>query len=238
MLLTSRSFAEYEAMFDLDEQVLDGRVLDCCAGASSFVAEHVARGGDGLAVDPAYAWNGAALASAARNGLGGGTQIIDQHPDTFVWDWYGTVGRREAMRREAAGAFLVDVGHNPGRYVAAALPQLPLAGQSVDVALCSHLLFTWSEQLGHQWHLAALREMLRVVRREIRVYPLVVQGTGAKVPFLDQVLGQLQGDGHDVELRRVPDEFQRGADSMLVARPASSNTDSLRPETGATARHG
>ena len=221
MLLTSRSFAEYEAMFDLDEQALDGRVLDCCAGASSFVAEHVARGGDGLAIDPVYAAGGSDLASAVRNGLDRGTQIIDQHPDAFGWDWYGSVERREAIRREAAGAFLVDVGHNPGRYMAAALPLLPLADQSVDLVLCSHLLFTWSEQLGHQWHLAALREMLRVVRREIRVFPLVVQGTGAQVPFLADLLGQLRGEGHDVELRRVPYEFQRGADSMLVARPAS-----------------
>ena len=221
MLLTSRSFDEYVAMFDLDEQALDGRFLDCCAGASSFIAEHVARGGDGLAVDPVYASSGADLVSAANDGLGGGTQIIDRHSDRFVWDWYGTVGRREAIRREAAAAFLVDVGHHPGRYVAAALPQLPLASQSVDVALCSHLLFTWSEQLGHQWHLAALREMLRVVRREIRVFPLVVQGTGVQVPFLADLLGRLRGEGHDVEVRRVPYEFQRRADSILVARPVS-----------------
>ena len=115
----------------------------------------------------------------------------------------------------------MDVGHNPGRYLAAALPQLPLADQSVDLALCSHLLFTWSEHLGHQWHLAALREMLRVVRRETRVFPLVVQGTGAQVPFLADLLGQLRGEGHHVEVHRVPYEFQRGADSMLVARSAS-----------------
>ena len=208
-------------MFDLGEQVLDGRVLDCCAGASNFVPEHVARGGEGLAVDPVYASPWADLVSAANDGLGVGTQVIDRHSDRFVWDWYGTVERREAIRREAAGAFLVDVGHNPGRYVAAALPRLPLADQCVDLALCSHLLFTWSEQLGHQWHLAALREMLRVVRGEIRVFPLVVQGTGAQVPFLADLLGRLRGEGHDVEVRRVPYEFQRGADSMLVARPAS-----------------
>lgn len=208
-------------MFDLDEQALDGRVLDCCAGASNFIAEHVARGGDGLAIDPVYASSGTGLASAVRNGLGGGTQIIDRHSDRFVWDWYGTVEGREAIRGEAAAAFLVDVGHNPGRYVAAALPRLPLADESVDLALCSHLLFTWSEQLGHEWHLAALREMLRVVRREIRVFPLVVQGTGAQVPFLADLLSQLRSEGHDLEVRRVPYEFQRGADSMLVARPAS-----------------
>ena len=172
MLLTSRSYDEYVAMFDLDEQALDGRFLDCCAGASSFIAEHVARGGDGLAVDPVYASSGADLVSAANDGLGGGTQIIDRHSDRFVWDWYGTVGRREAIWREAAGAFLVDVGHNPGRYVAAALPQLPLADQSVDLVLCSHLLFTWSEQLGHQWHLAALRRRVYVANNAGHAHPV------------------------------------------------------------------
>lgn len=144
MLLTARSFAEYEAMFDLDEQALDGRVLDCCAGASSFVAEHVARGGDGLAIDPVYASSGTDLASAISNGLGAGTQIIDQHPDAFEWGWYGTVERREAIRREAAAAFLrgrrSQPGQIPGRRATPAASRRPVRRPGAVFAPAFHLV--------------------------------------------------------------------------------------------------
>ncbi|MBO0878007.1 MAG: hypothetical protein J2P19_31920, partial [Pseudonocardia sp.] len=62
MLVTSRSAAEYHAMFDLTPADLAAvSVLDCCAGGSSFAAETagaVASGRNGgwvVAVDPAYA---------------------------------------------------------------------------------------------------------------------------------------------------------------------------------------
>src|SRR6266511_4201344 len=100
MLVTCRSFAEYAAMFDLDGCELDGLVVDCCAGASSFVA--------------------------------------------------------------------------------------------------------------------ALAEMLRVTRREVRVFPLVVQRTAEPVPFLGQLVDELRTGGCQVTLRDVAYEFQRGARTMLV----------------------
>jgi hypothetical protein len=87
--------------------------------------------------------------------------------------------------------------------------------------LCSHLLFTWSDRLGVDWHRAALTEMLRVTAGEVRVFPLVVQGTGEPVPFLGQLVDEMRAAGFEVELREVPYEFQRGADTMLrVARRA------------------
>src|SRR5206468_10656224 len=69
VLVTSRSFEEYVAMFALDEAQLPGlRVLDCCAGASTFVAAARARGCQAVAVDPVYAVAGAELAQRAADG--------------------------------------------------------------------------------------------------------------------------------------------------------------------------
>lgn len=212
-------------MFDLDDQVLDGSVLDCCAGASSFVADVVAGGGTAVAVDPAYAWSAAALATAAADGLGDGNQIIDHHGDQFVWDWYGTPQRRDQLRREAAARFLADLDRRPASYVAAALPRLPFTDGSFDLVVCSHLLFTWSDVLDADWHLAAIAEMVRVARRDVRIFPIVVQGTGEPVPFLDDLLTRLRGAGHRVEIRRVPYVFQHGADSMLTIQPGAAHPD-------------
>jgi hypothetical protein len=63
VLITSRSAAEYRAMFDLTPEDLTGSVLDCCAGGSSFAAE---TGGRVVAVDPAYALGHASSPPARR----------------------------------------------------------------------------------------------------------------------------------------------------------------------------
>jgi SAM-dependent methyltransferase len=220
VLVTSRSYQEYAAMFDLDDAAVGGRVVDCCAGASSFVAELAARGGAGIAVDPVYASGLDAVRRSAAESLVAGTTIVSDHAGQFVWHWYGSRERRARMRAAAAELFLDDIANRPSAYVAGALPHLPLAGGSADLVLCSHLLFTWADRLDVAWHRAALADLLRVTRREVRVFPLVVQATGAPVPFLDQLIDELRAQGHDVAVRDVPYEFQRGAHAMLVVRGA------------------
>jgi methyltransferase family protein len=216
VLVTSRSAAEYRAMFDLGPD-LAGSVLDCCAGGSSFAAE---TDGRVLAVDPAYALGRADLAVQVRAALDEGDRIIDRNADRFEWGWYGSPARRADMRREAAQLFLSDLEGRPERYVAGALPHLPLSSASVDVVLCSHLLFTWADRLDEHWHRRALVELVRVARREVRIFPVVVQGTGEPVPFLDALRAELRALGHVSHLRDVPYRFQRGGDRMLLVEIA------------------
>lgn len=212
MFVSSRSAAEYRAMFDLAPGDLTGSVLDCSAGGSSFTAETE---GWVVAVDPAYALGRREVVERVRAGLGEGVRIIDENSDRFEWDWYGSPGRRAEMRRAAAERFVADLQERPERYVAGALPDLPLCSGGVDLVLCSHLLFTWADQLGEEWHRRALAELVRVARREVRVFPVVVQGTGEPVAFLDGLRDELHALGHHTELRDVPYRFQRGGDQML-----------------------
>ncbi|GAB3944466.1 hypothetical protein GCM10029976_068690 [Kribbella albertanoniae] len=114
--MTSRSYAEYEAMFDLTE--LPASVLDCSAGGSSFTAEAAARGVDVVAVDPAYELTMPELVDTVRRSLPVGNDIVEEHEDKFVWHWYGAPERRDEMRLEAADRFLQDIGEAPDRYVA------------------------------------------------------------------------------------------------------------------------
>jgi hypothetical protein len=218
MLVTSRSYQEYAAMFDLDDTVAGGMVIDCCAGASSFVAELATRGAVGVAVDPVYANGVEAVRRSAAASLTAGTTIVRDHPDRFVWQWYGSPARRDRMRAAAVDRFVQDITQRPAAYLAAELPHLPLASASADLVLCSHLLFTWADRLDADWHRAALAELVRVTRLEVRVFPLVTQATGAAVPFLGRLIEELRAQGHEVDVRDVPYEFQRGAHAMLVIR--------------------
>lgn len=210
MLVTSRSYAEYRAMFDLPA-ALPGRILDCCAGGSGFTAAVPGA----VAADPAYAQSFAELETAVRRGTAQGGGIVTDHPEHFTWEWYGSVERRDAMRAEAADAFVTDRRRRPWCYPAAALPDLPFADGAFDLVLCSHLLFTWSDQLDQQWHLAALTELSRI-GADVRIFPLVVQRTGEPVPFLESVRRELAAAGIETQVRQVPYEFQRGGDRMLV----------------------
>ncbi len=235
MLVTSRSYDEYRAMFDLPDP-LPRSVLDCSAGGSGFTAVAAGLGVDAVAVDPAYTMNDRDLAEAVRAGSTTGGGIVDQYPGDFTWSWYGNREAREQLRSEAAERFLADRTAHPERYVAASLPELPFEPGRFDVALCSHLLFTWSERFGAEWHLDALRELCRVAA-EVRVFPLVVQGNGAPVPFLDDVRRALDEDGFGSEVRKVPYEFQRGADQMLVLARVFTNRQENGRQPGDSRTH-
>lgn len=212
MLVTSRSYAEYEAMFDLKD--LPDSVLDCCAGGAGFTAEAAARGVDAIAADPAYELDHPELVDTVRRSLPATAGIVDEHQGSFVWHWYGSPERKDQYRIEAADAFLQDVAAAPERYVAAGLPELPFGDRRFELVLCSHLLFTWADKYDRDWHEAALRELIRVANSEVRIFPLVMQGAGESVPYLRDMLQGL--DGVTWEIRKVPYEFQAGADEMLV----------------------
>ena len=204
-------------MFDLGRMELTGSVLDCSAGASSFVAEVSERDVHAVAVDPAYALDRRRLAELGNEDLVRGAGIAEQYPDRFVWDWYGTKEHRTDLRRQALGRFLLDVVMHSERYVGGALPQLPFREDTFGLAVCSHLLFTWADQLGLDWHRAALFELARVAR-EVRVFPTIMQGPGEAVPFMDELLADLGDAGLSTELREVSYEFQVGGNRMLVVQ--------------------
>jgi hypothetical protein len=79
--------------------------------------------------------------------------------------------------------------------------------------LSSHFLFTYADRLDARFHVAALRELYRVARGEVRAFPLLEQGGRAVLGLLGAVLAEL-----DLPccVRPVDYEFQRGGNQMLV----------------------
>jgi hypothetical protein len=216
VLISSRSFAEYLAMFGLDASDLVGRtVVDVAAGGSDFVAAATAAGAHAVAVDAAYAVEPDLLTAQLADNTGTGLGIVDEHPDRFTWRWYGSRNSRDEMRRDAAQRFTIDRLASPGHYVAGTLPRLPFRDRAADLVLCSHLLFTWSDVLDRDWHRDAILELARV-GAEVRIFPLVVQGTGDEIGWLPALCDELGDLGLDAVQRQVAYEFQTGADRMLV----------------------
>ncbi len=215
-----RSYDEYVAMFGLTPADLQGRILGCGDGPAAFNATLTRRGGCVVSVDPLYRF--AAAAIRARIAATHGTVLaqLRANQEAYVWETIPSVEELGRLRLAAMDAFLADYeqGRLAGRYLTGALPALPLASGSFDLALSSHLLFLYSDHLSADFHLAALLEMLRVAR-EVRLFPLLTLA-GAPSPHLAWVQTSLAQRGCRSEVRRVAYEFQRGGNEMLVVRLA------------------
>lgn len=213
-----RSFDEYRAMFVLSDADLEGRVLGCGDGPASFNAVATRRGARVISCDPIYRWGAAQIQARIEATY---AQVIEQtrrNRHEFVWDAIPSVEELGRVRMAAMQEFLRDyaAGAQAGRYVDAELPSLPFHDERFDLAVCSHLLFLYSNQLGETFHHAALFELCRVAR-EVRIFPLLALG-GTLSPFVESSAHALRAAGHEVSIERVPYEFQRGGNEMMRIR--------------------
>jgi hypothetical protein len=213
-----RSFDEYRRMFALTEVDLRLRIVGCGDGPASFNAGATRRGTKVVSFDPIYLWEEAQIRDRIAATY---DEILDQtrrNADEFVWDSIRSVEELGRVRMAAMQAFLDDYG--PGkverRYVAAELPALPVADASFDLALCSHFLFLYTNQLGEAFHRSAIHEMCRVAA-DVRIFPLLALG-GRRSPFVDQTVHDLRNSAAEVSIENVPYEFQRGGNQMMRIR--------------------
>ena len=213
-----RTYAEYMDMFAMEEKIfLDGPVLDCPAGPSSFTAEACARGHRVTACDMLYNLPVRELEEKGNRDIALIGQKLEETAHLFRWNYYGDKNRHMGHRVAALSRFVADypAGVEKGRYVRAELPHLPFADNSFALVISSHFFFLYGERLGPGFHVESLKEMARVSSGEVRVYPLI--GLDAKpYPHMDEVLLLLERAGIGSELRPTPFEFFKGADMMLA----------------------
>jgi len=213
-----RSLWEYTHMFDLTGADLARTIVGVGDGPASFNAEMNAKGRRVVSVDPIYVFGGDAIRSRVEATHDGLVAFAREHHDRFAWNHLHTPEHMGRVRLATMERFLLDydAGLSEGRYLAAGLPALPFADGAFDLALCSHLLFLYSEQLSPAFHVESVLEMARVAR-EVRVFPLLMLGN-APSPHVVTVREALSLHGLVHEVRRVPYEFQKGGNEMLVVR--------------------
>ena len=217
-----RLASEYMRMFALTPQDLNRRILDCGGGPSSFTAEMTAQGKQVVSCDPLYQFTSEEIRQRIDETYPRITALTEASRDNFLWHDYGSPAQLGQIRMRAMRLFLDDypAGKEQGRYFTGELPELPVPSGHFELALCSHFLFTYSEQFTEHFHVAALVEMLRVAK-EVRVFPLLTAFSGDLSPHLSPVMEQLRRLGCAVEVRPVEYEFQRGGNKMLCVYGAS-----------------
>jgi hypothetical protein len=138
--------------------------------------------------------------------------------DRFVWDVIRSPEELGRVRMAAMNDFLSDYdpGRRSGRYMAASLPHLPFGDGAFELALCSHFLFLYSDELSTADHAEAVLELCRVAR-EVRVFPLL-EMNGERSRHVGPVLEASERHGPRVRVERVEYEFQRGGNEMMVVQ--------------------
>ncbi|MDP1659922.1 MAG: class I SAM-dependent methyltransferase [Methylotenera sp.] len=215
-----RSYDEYVDMFALIEADLGLRILSCGDGPAAFNAELTKRGGNVVSIDPVYVFDATQIRNRIDETYDTVMAQMQKNQRDYVWESIPTIEQLGRVRMSAMETFLGDfeAGKQNGRYIAGELPILPFEEGQFDIALSSHFLFLYSAHLSAEFHLQALREMLRVAQ-EVRVFPLLMLD-GALSSHLAFVKQELANDGFRLEVKRVSYEFQRGGNEMLVVKNA------------------
>lgn len=212
-----RSHSEYLRMFDLTLAELELKILDCGGGPASFNAEMNQQGYNNvISCDPVYQFSANEIARRIQATYPVIVEGLKADLDQYVWQGEITSATQLGKVRMAAmQQFLADFpeGKKSGRYVTAELPVLPFDRGQFDLALCSHILFTYSNLLDAAFHLHAILELCRVAR-EVRIFPLLDM-SGEPSPHLSGTIMKLRQQGYQVQTRQVDYEFQRGGNQML-----------------------
>lgn len=218
VIFIGRTFDEYMKMFGLNEQDLQGeKVLDCPAGACSFTAHAHSLGMDVTACDMAYTHSMQSLREKGSDDVEYAMKGVAKARDKYRWDYFKDV---EDLREHRLTALTECTNHMetfPERYVPAMLPALPFADQQFDLTLSAHFLFMYSDRLDQDFHLKTIKELLRVTKKELRIFPLV-DLEGERYAHLDQVKATLTERGYSVSEVRTTYEFHSNAHTMLVIK--------------------
>lgn len=218
-----RGIEEYVTMFDLNLGTMSGaKILDCPAGPASFAMQAADLGIEVVACDPLFSETPSDLRVAVDRDAQSVTEKQAHNAKLFHKELVPTSVRRKSME-----LFLNDYekGKASGRYMAAALPELPFDSQSFDTVLSANLLFLYSDipsggmlvssPLDYAFHKASIAEMMRVCRRELRIYPL--QGPSVtEHSYLRPIMEDCVENGFRAELRPVAQRDIIGAEQMLV----------------------
>ncbi|NET36576.1 MAG: SAM-dependent methyltransferase [Cyanothece sp. SIO1E1] len=210
-----RSRREYELMFNLTDTDRRGRILGCGDGPASFNAEMTALGHSVISIDPIYAFSGPQIEQQFNATVDDVIGQIKATPENWTWSYHQNSEDLRRHRCQVMQQFLADYdrGLAAARYRIAALPDLPFTTAEFDLALCSHLLFLYSDLLSEAFHLASVLELCRVAS-EVRIFPLLTLNLKFS-PYVEPIRRKLSENGFETEIAQVAYELQKGGNKML-----------------------
>ncbi|MGN7413268.1 SAM-dependent methyltransferase [Paenibacillus sp. SAF-068] len=215
IVFIGRTFGEYMKMFNLTVEDLRGKsILDCPGGACSFSSQARKLGAEPMAADIAYQYEINELEVKGFQDIEHTMKQMEPVQGIYVWDQFGSIQGLKEERTRAITDCIADMRNFPDCYVATVLPDLPFADEQFDLTLSAHFLFTYADRLDVDFHVATVMELLRVSKREVRIFP-TVDLSGERYKHMDALKLLLEERGYTVSEEPTSYEFQRNAHTML-----------------------
>ncbi|MDZ8024642.1 MAG: SAM-dependent methyltransferase [Nostoc sp. DedQUE11] len=210
-----RSMDEYIKMFNLTNADLNKRIIGVGDGPASFNAEMTRQGKSVVSIDPLYQFSGDQILQRFNEVVDNIINQVKATPNDWVWSYHKSPDDLRHNRVRAIQEFISDYdnGKNTNRYIFGELPNLAYHNQEFDIALCSHLLFLYSDHLDYDFHLNSVGEMLRIAQ-EIRIFPLI---TLMQKPsqHLEKIIKYYTNKSYKIDIEKVEYELQPGGNKML-----------------------
>lgn len=215
-----RNMEEYKSMFLLNEEDMKKKIAGFGDGPASFNFEAHCLGYDITSYDPIYQFSREELEGRIEEVRGVVMQQMSENMDNYIWTKIHNLNQLEQIRMDAMKLFLNDfeAGLSEHRYRYHELPNcLPVGENYYDIGLSSHFLLLYT-QLGFDFHIKAISEMLRVCK-EVRIFPVVDLDAG-QTDMISNVIDEFKKT-YDVELKETNYQFQKNANKMLLIRKQS-----------------
>ncbi|MBD2680867.1 MULTISPECIES: SAM-dependent methyltransferase [Nostoc] len=210
-----RSMDEYIKIFNLTNADLNKRIIGVGDGPASFNAEMARQGKSVVSIDPLYQFSGDQILQKFNEVVDNIINQVKATPNDWVWSYHKSPEDLRHNRVKVIQEFLADYerGKKTNRYIFGELPNLAYQNQEFDIALCSHLLFLYSDQLDYDFHFNAVGEMLRIAQ-EIRIFPLIDLMLKPS-PHLEKIIKYYADKGYKINIEKVQYELQPGGNQML-----------------------
>lgn len=166
-------------------------------------------------IDPIYQFSAQQIKERVQEVYDTVIDQVKQNADRYVWKNFHDADELGNFRLAAMEKFLADyeTRKTEQRYLPQSLPTLDFSNQQFELCLCSHFLFLYSQQRSLDFHLASIKELLRV-SSELRIFPLL-QLDCQSSPYVESVIQACDRQGYQVQIQAVDYKFQQGGNQML-----------------------
>ncbi|MBW4675259.1 MAG: SAM-dependent methyltransferase [Desmonostoc geniculatum HA4340-LM1] len=210
-----RSMDEYIKIFNLTNADLNKKIIGVGDGPASFNAEMTRQSKSVVSVDLLYQFSGDEILQRFNDVVDNIIHQVKATPNDWVWSYHKSPDNLRHNRVKVIEEFISDYdnGKKTNRYIFGELPNLAYRHQEFDIALCSHLLFLYSDHLDYDFHLNSVGEMLRIAE-EIRIFPLITLMSKPS-QHLDKIIKHYTAKGYNINIEQVEYELQPGGNQML-----------------------